>query len=111
MTERFPFKIYDEDLQNFNDWLKDHDVEILRENREKILDEVKEKLQDAFTSTEYDYNNFEYIPEHSFREVMDSLYIPNRLNTLCRYEYSCGSFGGNSCEKCKDNKNKIMKGV
>lgn len=75
------------------------------QNHNEFIDNIKDLLLNSMTRTEYDYNNYDYLGEHTVREIMDALYIPPRLNTLCKYEYSCGSYGSyNSCKTCKNNK-------
>lgn len=73
------------------------------EEYNQLIDKIKNLLTDRLIRTEYDYN-CEYLPYHEIREIMDSLYIPSRLNKLCKYEYSCGSYGDDhNCKSCKDN--------
>jgi hypothetical protein len=74
------------------------------ESHNELIDKIKNALTEKMERPDFDNNNWEYISENNLREVMDSLYISSRLNTLCKYEYSCGGYGGSSCRNCKERK-------
>jgi hypothetical protein len=78
---------------------------ITNENHNILIDKIKQLLMNGMCRTENDYNNYDYLCENDVREIMDALYIPPRLNTLCKYEYSCDSYDQSyhNCKDCKDN--------
>lgn len=81
------------------------DLDEVDENHNQLIDNIRSLLMGRMIRTENDYNNYEYLQENDVREIMDSLYIPPRLNTLCKYEYSCGGYSDDyhNCKNCKDN--------
>jgi hypothetical protein len=81
---------------------------MIDESYNELIDKIKKLFLDNMYETESDnnWNDYKYLPEAKIRELMDGLYIPPRLNTLCGYEYSCGSYDGGSGDNCKPCKNK-----